>query len=159
MEDATNNLQVTDVADTLTTRIGGQLTGGPSDPTERSNATRDLSEGETGQYKTDVKQQETPTNSRPNALRCEYKIVKVTARKAAKPQVLYKAKFRHESAPRWVPVTQIPPEMLADFHVRRFQRRKNRKIKHFYIRLDNKISLIYILCYYFMSSELQIKWQ
>jgi hypothetical protein len=49
-EDETNNLQVTDVADSMTTRIGEQLTGGPSDLTDRPNVTRDISEGETGQH-------------------------------------------------------------------------------------------------------------
>jgi hypothetical protein len=37
----------------------------------------------------------------------------------------------------------------------RFQRRKNRKIKHAYIRPDDKTPPIYVLCYYFMSSELK----
>jgi hypothetical protein len=134
-EDETNNLQLTDVADTLTTRIGKQLTDGPSDLTDRPIVTCDISDGETDQHQTNVKQQETPTvgsfkswNLESNALRCDYKIVKVITRKAAKPQALYKAKFKDESAPRWVPVMHITPEILAEFHVRRFQRRKNRKI-------------------------------
>jgi hypothetical protein len=119
-EDETNNLQATDVTDTLTTHIGEQLTDGPSDLTDRPHVTNDIREGETGQHQTNVKQKETPTirslkswNLGSNALRCDYKIVKVIARKAAKPQALYKAKFKDESAPRWVPVMQIPPEILA----------------------------------------------
>jgi hypothetical protein len=96
-------------------------------------------------------------NLRPNTPRCDYKIVKVTARKAAKPQALYKAKFKDESAPRWVPVTQIPPKILADFHGRCFQRRKDRKIYacYAYIRPDDKTLPIYVPCYYFISSELK----
>jgi hypothetical protein len=134
-ENETNNLQATDATDTLTTHIGEQLTDGPSDLTDEPHVTHDIREGETGQHRKYVKQKETPIirslkswNLGSNASRCDYKIVKVIARKAAKPQALYKAKFKDESAPRWVPVMQIPPEILADFHVRRFQRKKNRKI-------------------------------
>jgi hypothetical protein len=114
-EDETNNLQSTDITDTLTTHIGEQLTDGPSDLTERPHVTHDIREGETGQHQTNVKQKETPIirsfkswNLGSNASRCDYKIVEVIARKAAKPQALYKANFKGESAPRWVPVMQIP---------------------------------------------------
>jgi hypothetical protein len=134
-DDESNNLQATDVTDPVTTHMGEQLTDGPSDLTDPPHVSHDIREGETGQHQTSVKQKETPIirsfkswNLGSNASRCDYIIVMVIARKAAKPQALYKAKFKGELAPRWVPVMQIPPEILAEFHVRRFQRKKNRKI-------------------------------
>jgi hypothetical protein len=134
-EEETNNSQATDVTDSVTTHMGDQLTDGTSDLTEPSRVSRDIKKGETGQQQTSGKQKETPTirsfkswDLGSNASRCDNNIVKVIARKAAKPQALYKVKFKGESAPRWVPFMQIPPEILAEFHVRRFQRKKNRKI-------------------------------
>jgi hypothetical protein len=135
-EDETNNLQATDVTDSVTTHMGEQLTDGTSDLTDPSHVSHDIRKGETGQQQTSVKQKETPIirsfkswNLGSNAPRCDIKIGKVIARKAAKPQALYKAKFKGELAPRWVPVMQIPPEILAEFNVRRFPRKKNRKFK------------------------------
>jgi hypothetical protein len=134
-EEETNNLQATDVTDSVTNHMSAQLTDGMSDLTELSRGSHDIKTGETSQQQTSVKQNETPTirsfkswDLGSNGSRCDTNIVKVIARKAAKPQALYKAKFKGESAPRWVPVMQIPPEILAEFHVRRFQRKKKRKI-------------------------------
>jgi hypothetical protein len=134
-EEETNNLQATNGTDSVTNHTSAQLTDGTSDLTELSRGSHDIKTGETSQQQTSVKQKETPTirsfkswDLGSNASRCDTNIAKVIARKAAKPQALYKAKFKGESAPRWVPVMQIPPEILAEFHVRRFQRKKKRKI-------------------------------
>jgi hypothetical protein len=56
------------------------------------------------------------------------RITKVSARKAARPYPLYKAHFNDKTKPCWIPVTAIPPEIVADFHVKQFQRRKTRKL-------------------------------
>jgi hypothetical protein len=56
------------------------------------------------------------------------RIIRVTARKAAKPYPLYKAHFNDKTKPCWIPVTAIPPEIVAAFHVKRFQRKKTRKL-------------------------------
>jgi uncharacterized HAD superfamily protein len=56
------------------------------------------------------------------------RIIKVTARKAARPYPLYKAHFNDKTKPCWIPVTSIPPEIVAAFHVKCFQRKKTRKL-------------------------------
>jgi hypothetical protein len=56
------------------------------------------------------------------------RIIKVTARKAARPYPLYKAHFNDKTKPCWIPVTAIPPEIVAAFHVKSFQRKKTRKV-------------------------------
>jgi hypothetical protein len=56
------------------------------------------------------------------------RITKVSARKAAKPHPLYKAHFNDKTKPCWIPVTSIPPEIVAAFHVKCFQRKKTRKL-------------------------------
>jgi hypothetical protein len=121
-EDETNSLQATDVTDSVTTHMGEQLTDGTSDLPDPLHVSHDIRKGETGQQQTSVKQKEIPIirsfkswNLGSNASRCDYKIVEVIARKAAKPQALYKAKFKGESAPRWVPVMQIPRKYWQSF--------------------------------------------
>jgi hypothetical protein len=56
------------------------------------------------------------------------RIIRLSARKAAKPYPLYKAHFNDKTKPCWIPVTAIPPEIVAAFHVKRFQRKKTRKL-------------------------------
>jgi hypothetical protein len=56
------------------------------------------------------------------------KIIRLSAWKPAKPYAMYKAHFSDKTKPCWVPVTEIPPEIVAAFHVKRFQRKKNRKL-------------------------------
>jgi hypothetical protein len=56
------------------------------------------------------------------------RIIRVSARKAARPYPLYKAHFNDKTKPCWIPVTAIPPEIVAAFHVKRFQRKKTRKL-------------------------------
>jgi hypothetical protein len=56
------------------------------------------------------------------------RIIRVTARKAAKPYPLYKAHFNDKTRPCWIPVTAIPPEIVAAFHVERSQQKKTRKL-------------------------------
>jgi hypothetical protein len=56
------------------------------------------------------------------------RITKVSARKAAKPHPLYKAHFNDKTKPCWIPVTSIPPKIVAAFHVKCFQRKKTRKL-------------------------------
>jgi hypothetical protein len=56
------------------------------------------------------------------------RIIRVSARKAAKPYPLYKAHFNDKTKQCWIPVTAIPPEIVAAFHVKRFQRKKTRKL-------------------------------
>jgi hypothetical protein len=56
------------------------------------------------------------------------RIIRVSARKAARPYPLYKAHFNDKTKPCWIPVTAIPPEIVAAFHVKRFQRKKIRKL-------------------------------
>jgi hypothetical protein len=56
------------------------------------------------------------------------RIIRVSARKPAKPYAMYKAHFSDKTKPCWVPVTEIPPEIVAAFHVKRFQRKKTRKL-------------------------------
>jgi hypothetical protein len=56
------------------------------------------------------------------------RIIRLSARKAAKPYPLYKAHFNDKTKPCWIPVTAIPPEIVAAFHVKRFQRKKSRKL-------------------------------
>ena len=56
-------------------------------------------------------------------------IVRISACKRRKPQPLYKAHFNNGEKPRWVEVTQVPPRILAAFHVSQFQRRRKRAHK------------------------------
>jgi hypothetical protein len=56
------------------------------------------------------------------------RIIRVSARKAARPYPLYKAHFNDKTKPCWIPVTAIPPEIVAAFHVKCFQRKKARKL-------------------------------
>jgi hypothetical protein len=56
------------------------------------------------------------------------RIIRVSARKAARPYPLYKAHFNDKTKPCWIPVTSIPPEIVAAFHVKCFQRKKARKL-------------------------------
>jgi hypothetical protein len=56
------------------------------------------------------------------------RIIRVSARKAARPYPLYKAHFNDKTKPCGIPVTAIPPEIVAAFHVKRFQRKKTRKL-------------------------------
>jgi hypothetical protein len=56
------------------------------------------------------------------------RIIRASARKAAKPYPLYNAHFNDKTKPCWIPVTAIPPEIVAAFHVKRFQRKKTRKL-------------------------------
>jgi hypothetical protein len=56
------------------------------------------------------------------------RIIRVSARKAARPYPLYKAHFNDKTKPCWIPVTAIPPEIVAAFHVKCFQRKKTRKL-------------------------------
>jgi hypothetical protein len=56
------------------------------------------------------------------------RIIRVSARKAARPYPLYKAHFNDKTEPCWIPVTAIPPEIVAAFHVKCFQRKKTRKL-------------------------------
>jgi hypothetical protein len=56
------------------------------------------------------------------------RITRVSARKAARPYPLYKAHFNDKTKPCWIPVTAIPPEIVAAFHVKCFQRKKTRKL-------------------------------
>jgi hypothetical protein len=55
------------------------------------------------------------------------RIIRVSARKPAKPYAMYKAHFRDKTKSCWAPVTEIPPEIVAAFHVKRFQRKKTRE--------------------------------
>jgi hypothetical protein len=56
------------------------------------------------------------------------RIIRVSARKAARPYPLYKAHFNDKTKPCWIPVTAVPPEIVAAFHVKCFQRKKTRKL-------------------------------
>jgi hypothetical protein len=56
-------------------------------------------------------------------------IIKVSARKLAKPQPLYKAHFLNDNQAQWVPASQIPPAVLAKFFVQRYVRSQKRKLK------------------------------
>jgi hypothetical protein len=73
----------------------------------------------TSYRRVDLNSTETHSNDR---------IIRVSARKAAKPYPLYKAHFNDKTKPCWIPVTAIPPEIVAAFHVKRFQRKKTRKL-------------------------------
>jgi hypothetical protein len=73
----------------------------------------------TSYRRVDLNSTETHSNDR---------IIRVSARKAAKPYPLYKAHFNDKTKPCWIPVTPIPPEIVAAFHVKRFQRKKARKL-------------------------------
>jgi hypothetical protein len=55
-------------------------------------------------------------------------IIKVSARKLAKPQPLYKAHFLNDKQAQWVPASQIPPAVLAKFFVQRYVRSRKRKL-------------------------------
>jgi hypothetical protein len=55
------------------------------------------------------------------------RIIRVSARKAARPYPLYKAHFNDKTKPCWIPVTAIPQEIVAAFYVKRFRRKKTRK--------------------------------
>jgi hypothetical protein len=56
-------------------------------------------------------------------------VIKVSARKLAKPQPLYKAHFLHDNPAQWLPASQIPPAVLAKFFVQRYVRSQKRKLK------------------------------
>jgi hypothetical protein len=56
------------------------------------------------------------------------RIIRVSAREAAGLYPLYKAHFNDKTKPCWIPVTAIPPEIVAAFHVKCFQRKKARKL-------------------------------
>jgi hypothetical protein len=62
------------------------------------------------------------------AMHTNDRIIRVSARKAARPYPLYKAHFNDKTKPCWIPVTAIPPEIVAAFHVKCFQRKKARKL-------------------------------
>jgi hypothetical protein len=48
------------------------------------------------------------------------KVIKVSARKPAKPQPLYKAHFSDGSQKQWIPASEIPPDILAKFFVEHY---------------------------------------
>jgi hypothetical protein len=56
-------------------------------------------------------------------------VIKVSARKVAKPQSLYKAHVLNDAQSQWLPVSQIPPAVLAKFFVQRYIRSQTRKHK------------------------------
>jgi hypothetical protein len=56
-------------------------------------------------------------------------VVKVSARKVAKPQSLYKAHLLNDAQSQWLPASQIPPAVLAKFLVQRYIRSQKRKRK------------------------------
>jgi hypothetical protein len=55
-------------------------------------------------------------------------IIKVSARKLAKPNPLYKAHFLTDNQAQWVPASRIPPAVLAIFFVQRYVINKYRFI-------------------------------
>jgi hypothetical protein len=55
------------------------------------------------------------------------KVIKVSARKPAKPQPLYKAHFPDGSQKQWLPASQIPPDILAKFFVEHHAQSQKRK--------------------------------
>jgi hypothetical protein len=54
-------------------------------------------------------------------------VIKVSARKVAKPQSLYKAHLLNDAQSQWLPASQIPPAVLAKFFVQRYIRSQNAK--------------------------------
>jgi hypothetical protein len=56
------------------------------------------------------------------------KVIKVSARKPAKPQPLYKAHFLDGSQKQWLPASEIPPDILAKFFVEHYARSQKRKL-------------------------------
>jgi hypothetical protein len=56
-------------------------------------------------------------------------VIKVSARKLAKPQPLYKAHFLHDNLAQWLPASQIPPAVLAKFFVQQYVQSQTRKLK------------------------------
>jgi hypothetical protein len=54
-------------------------------------------------------------------------VIKVSARKVAKPQSLYKAHLLNDAQSQWLPASQIPPAVLAKFFVQRYIRCTNAK--------------------------------
>jgi hypothetical protein len=56
-------------------------------------------------------------------------VIKVSARKVAKPQSLYKAHLLNDAQSQWLPASQIPPAVLAKFLVQRYIRSQTRKHK------------------------------
>jgi hypothetical protein len=56
-------------------------------------------------------------------------VIKVSARKVAKPQSLYKAHVLNDAQSQWLPASQIPPAVLAKFFVQRYIRSQTRKHK------------------------------
>jgi hypothetical protein len=56
------------------------------------------------------------------------KVIKVSARKSAKPQPLYKAHFSDGSQKQWLPASEIPPDILAKFFVEHYARSQKRKL-------------------------------
>jgi hypothetical protein len=56
-------------------------------------------------------------------------VIKVSARKVAKPQSLYKAHLLNDAQSKWLPASQIPPAVLAKFFVQRYIRAQTRRLK------------------------------
>jgi hypothetical protein len=56
-------------------------------------------------------------------------VIKVSARKVAKPHTLYKAHLLNDTQSQWLPASQIPPAVLARFFVQRYIRSQKRKLK------------------------------
>jgi hypothetical protein len=56
-------------------------------------------------------------------------VIKVSARKVAKPHSLYKAHLLNDTQSQWLPASQIPPAVLAKFFVQRYIRSQKRKLK------------------------------
>jgi hypothetical protein len=56
-------------------------------------------------------------------------IVRVSACRRRKPNALYKVYFKNQKESQWVPVTRIPPKLLASFYVRQFQKKMKKKLR------------------------------
>jgi hypothetical protein len=56
------------------------------------------------------------------------KVIKVSARKLAKPQPLYKAHFSDGSQKQWLPASEIPLDILAKLFVEHYARSQKRKL-------------------------------
>jgi hypothetical protein len=57
----------------------------------------------------------------------DFKIIKISACKRQKSQRLFKAHYHTAPKIRWVTITQIPPELLANFYTLKFQKKKCKK--------------------------------
>jgi hypothetical protein len=56
-------------------------------------------------------------------------IVRVSACRRHKSGAIYKVHFKNKNKSQWLSITQIPPKILASFHVHQFRKKKKLKCK------------------------------